>query len=533
MTQPLTPPSPKVSDVFIIGGGINGAGIARDFAGRGLSVTLAEANDLASGTSSASTKLFHGGLRYLEFFEFDLVAKALKEREVLLSAMPHIAAPMRFVLPLSSKMRFDTATPASKILSILMPWAKGQRPAWVIRFGLFLYDRLGGRQILPPTRRIDLTKDIAGQALRPEFRRAYEYSDCTVQDARLVVLNAVDAEKMGAKILTRTKVVSAERSGDLWQIQTQTPAGDVSTFQARSLVNAAGPWVQDVIQNIAHRESEESIRLVRGSHIITRSLFAHKRSYFFQGEDGRIIFAIPYEGDFTLIGTTDVDHRSPQETPLCDQAEREYLIKFASRYFRHQIQSQDIVHSFSGLRPLYDDGKKSATAATRDYVLSLDKGDEQGGNAPLMNIFGGKITTYRKLAEDAFEALRPFLPKARADWTAGVPLPGGNFPHDGHEVLVGELCAYHNWLQPEHAARLVRTYGTLARELLEGLTGPAGLGLHFGAGLYELEVRWLMEKEFAQTAEDMVWRRTKLGLKMTQAEIDLLQGFLNAQKVAD
>ena len=507
-------------DLFIIGGGINGCGIARDAVGRGLSVTVAEQGDLAQATSSASTKLFHGGLRYLEYFEFRLVREALEERETLLVAMPHISWPMRFVLPYHRDMRFEGDTPAGRLMSAFMPWMKGRRPAWLIRLGLFLYDTLGGRKILPATRTLNLKTDPAGGPLQPRFAQAYEYSDCWIEDAKLVSLNARDAAQRGASILTRTRVVSAERQGDLWQVQTDGPDGP-ATYSARALVNAGGPWVEDVIRNVARINSTEGVRLVRGSHIVTRRLYEHDRCYFFQGIDGRIIFAIPYEQDFTLIGTTDKDHAGPPANPAITDEERDYLCAFASQYFAKPVTAQDVVWTYSGVRPLYNDGAKSATAATRDYVLSLD-----ANGAPLLNVFGGKITTHRRLAEGALARLAPFFPQAGGAWTARVPLPGGGFPHDGVAALTADLKRRYGFLGDYWAGRLIRAYGTEAATLLGGAMSAADLGRDFGATLTEAEVRWLMTHEFARAAADVVWRRTKLGLRMTADEIAALDAFM-------
>ena len=509
-------------DLFIIGGGINGCGIARDAAGRGLSVTLAEMGDLGGATSSASTKLFHGGLRYLDFFEFRLVRESLEEREVLLRAMPHIAWPMRFVLPLSPQMRFDTETPAARLLSRVMPWLKGRRPAWMIRAGLFLYDHMGGRKILPGTRSLDLTRDPAGKALRPEFTRAFEYSDVWVEDARLVILNARDAQARGARILTRTKVTAARRDGDLWHIT--TTGGD---FRARMLVNAAGPWVGDTLRGVIGSNSREAVRLVRGSHIVTRRLFDHDRAYFFQGSDGRIIFAIPYEQDFTLIGTTDQDHSDPDTPPDCTDAEADYLCAFASRYLARPVTRDDIVWRYSGVRPLYDDGASSATAATRDYVLSLES-----AGAPVLHVFGGKITTYRRLAEAALEKIGTCLPVAKGPWTAGVALPGGDFPHDGAKALTDRLRAAYPFLTEAWAARFVRAYGTEAAQVLGGAKTATDLGRDFGATLTEAELRWLITREFARSARDVIWRRSKLGLRLTQAQMRALDDWFAAQDLS-
>ncbi|MBD3764840.1 MAG: glycerol-3-phosphate dehydrogenase [Rhodobacterales bacterium] len=505
-----------LADLFVIGGGINGCGIARDAAGRGLSVTLAEQGDLAQATSSASTKLFHGGLRYLEYFEFRLVREALEEREILLVAMPHISWPMRFVLPLHPGMRFDSDTPASRLLARVMPWMRGRRPGWMIRLGLFLYDTLGGRRILPATRALDLTQDPAGRPLRPEFRRAFEYSDCWVEDSRLVVLNARDAAARGARILTRTRVVGAERTGDHWTIRTEGAEGP-RVHHARVLVNAAGPWVGQVIRNVARLNSSEGVRLVRGSHIVTRRLYDHDRCYFFQGSDGRIIFAIPYEQDFTLIGTTDMDHTGDPSDVGCTEGERDYLLAFASRYFARPVTEADVVWTYSGVRPLYDDGASSATAATRDYVLSLET-----AGAPMLNVFGGKITTYRRLAESAMDRLAPVFAGLKGAWTARVPLPGGDFPHDGVAALTDRLRDRYPFLDPAHAARLVRAYGTEAFDLLGAARSPADLGRDFGATLTEAEVTWQMTREWARRAEDVVWRRTRLGLRMTPDQIAAL-----------
>ena len=519
-----------VIDLFVIGGGINGCGIARDAAGRGLRVELAEMNDLAWATSSASTKLFHGGLRYLEYFEIRLVREALIERETLLRAMPHISWPMRFVLPYHRDMRFEGETPTSRILNLVMPWMKGRRPAWLIRLGLFLYDHLGGRKILPATSTLDLRKTPEGAPLKDKFTRAYEYSDCWIEDSRLVVLNARDAAARGARIRTRTRVQSAERVGDLWQVTLKDQeTGITEVVQARALVNAAGPWVKDVISGTLRLNSAEGVRLVRGSHIVTRRLFDHDKCYFFQGTDGRIIFAIPYEGDFTLIGTTDAEHGQADSRPECTPEEAEYLCRFASEYFQTPVTRADIVWTYSGVRPLYDDGAKSATAATRDYVLTL----AEGPGAPLLNIFGGKITTYRKLAEAALAKLRPFFPEAGGDWTAGVALPGGNFPVDGFDPLTESLHRAYPFLTAAGARRLVRAYGTEAQDILGQAREAADLGPDFGAGLTGAEVRWQMDHEYARTAADVVWRRTRLGLKMTEAQIAALDDWMQHERGLD
>jgi len=381
-------------DLLIIGGGINGCGIARDAAGRGLKVALVEQADLAQGTSSASTKLFHGGLRYLEYYEFRLVREALIEREILLNAMPHISWPLRFVLPHHA----------------------GLRPAWLLRLGLFIYDHLGGRKILPPTRTLDLNASPIGDPLKDTFKKAFEYSDCWVEDARLVVLNARDAADRGVTVLTRTKFETAKRGADSWSVSTtDTVTGETAAIEARVLVNAAGPWIEDVIHNRVGIKTTDSIRLVRGSHIVVKKLFDHDRAYIFQHSDGRIVFAIPYEKDFTLVGTTDVDHEGDPAAAQCTPEEADYLCVAVSEYFKRPVTADEIVWTYSGVRPLYDDGVSSATQATRDYVLKVDTHD---GGAPLLNIFGGKITTYRRLAEAAMAKLAPHFPGLKPDWRA-------------------------------------------------------------------------------------------------------------------
>lgn len=507
-------------DLFVIGGGINGCGIARDAVGRGLSVCLAEMEDLAGATSSASTKLFHGGLRYLEYFEFKLVRHALEERETLLRAMPHISWPMRFVLPLSKDMRFDNSTPTSKLLGTVMPWMRGRRPNWLIRLGLFMYDHLGGRKILPATASVSLDGSVEGAPLQDRFTKAYEYSDCWVEDARLVVLNARDAAKRGARVMVRTEVTSATREDGMWRIEV-TGENGVEVLYARALVNAGGPWVADIVRNVARQNSTEGVRLVRGSHIVTRRLYDHDKCYFFQGTDGRIIFSIPYETDYTLIGTTDAEHNEDPRQAECSPQERDYLLAFANEYFKETLTPEDVVWTYSGVRPLYDDGAKSATAATRDYVLSLDD-----AGAPMLNVFGGKITTYRVLAQDAWAKLAPHFPDATGDWTAGVPLPGGDFPVDGVDALVTELKTAYPFLTDRWAKRLIRAYGTEAADLLGIAKSADDLGQDFGATLTEAEVRWLMSHEYARKAADVVWRRSKLGLKLSAEQIATLESFM-------
>jgi glycerol-3-phosphate dehydrogenase len=500
-------------DLFVIGGGVNGCAIARDASGRGLSVALAEMGDLAQATSSASTKLFHGGLRYLEFFEFRLVREALTEREVLLQAMPHIAWPLRFVLPLDPDMRFAGDTPAGRLLSLVMPWRKGSRPAWMIRFGLFLYDHIGGRRLLPPTRHVDLRADPAGAVLKPSLTRAFEYSDCWVQDSRLVVLLARDAARRGARIMTRTRVEAATRQGDLWQIALRDEGG-TRQMQARALVNAAGPWAAEVARDGLHQPATGDIRLVRGSHIVTRRLYDHDRAYFLQGPDGRIVFAIPYEGDFTLIGTTEADHPDPDTAPHCSDAERRYLLDFVSDYFARPVTEADIVWTYAGVRALHAEEDASATATSRDYDLDL----QTEGGAALLSIAGGKITTHRRLAEAAMARLAPVFSGLPGDWTAGVALPGGDFPVGGADDLATVLRADYPFLGASWARRLVRTYGTEARDLLGPARSAADLGADFGATITAAELAWVVDHEWVRCGADFLWRRTRLGLRLTGAQ---------------
>jgi glycerol-3-phosphate dehydrogenase len=517
-----------IADLFVIGGGINGCGIARDAAGRGLSVTLAEMGDLASATSSASTKLFHGGLRYLDYFEFRLVREALQERETLLRAMPHISWPMRFVLPYHGDIRFDATTPSARLLGLLMPWLRGRRPAWLIRFGLALYDRLGGRQILPGSCTLDLTAGAAGAPLQDKFTQAFEYSDCWVEDSRLVVLNARDAEARGAQILTRTKVIATRRHADHWEVDTlDRETGLRRTHRARALVNAAGPWVKELLSGPIALQVPETVRLVRGSHIVVPRLYDHDKAYFLQGTDGRIVFALPFEGDFTLIGTTDLDHTSPDDTPDCSAAERDYLLAFANRYFKRDLGAQDVVWTYSGVRPLYDDGAGSASAATRDYVLSMD----HSAGAPVLSVFGGKITTYRRLAESAMDRLATVFAGLPGHWTAGVALPGGDFPVDGVADQIAALQRDYPFLDTAWAQRLIRAYGTEAWDILGNAKTRQDLGQDFGADLSEVELIWLMRKEYARSVEDVIWRRSKLGLRLSADQIDQISVWMAGHRV--
>ncbi|NOX74569.1 MAG: glycerol-3-phosphate dehydrogenase [Alphaproteobacteria bacterium] len=491
--------SDEIADVLIVGGGVNGVGIARDAAGRGLSVHLVEQGDLGGATSSASTKLFHGGLRYLEQYAFGLVRKALIEREVLLANMPHISKPMRFVLP----------------------HMKGMRPAWLLRLGLFIYDHLGGRKLLPGTRVLDLRNDVAGKALKPGFRRAFEYSDGWVDDARLVVLNARDAADRGAVIQTRMRLESAARVDGVWLARLKDMrSGETSEIRARALVNAGGPWVNKVIEGLVDVRPPDPVRLVRGSHIVVRRLFAHERAYFFQLPDERIIFAIPYEEDFTVIGTTDVDHAGDPAEAKCSEEEVAYLCRAASEYFAKPINPEDVVWTYSGVRPLDDVLDGDASKASRDYHIKLGDVD---GKAPLISIYGGKITTYRKLAEQAVAELAPYVELSGLPWTAHAPLPGGDFAFDGRADLVKHLSADYPFLVARDARRLVAAYGTDAWKMLRDAKEATDLGQDFGAGLSAREVDWLMTREWAQTAEDVLWRRTKCGLRMGADQVKALE----------
>ncbi|HBK05515.1 MAG TPA: glycerol-3-phosphate dehydrogenase [Acetobacteraceae bacterium] len=488
-------------DLAIIGGGINGCGIARDAAGRGWRVFLCDRADLASGTSSASTKLIHGGLRYLEHYEFRLVREALMEREVLWGIAPHIIWPLRFVLPHHNNLR----------------------PAWMLRLGLFLYDHLGGRKRLPPTQTLRLHDVPAGAVLKPEFTRGFEYSDCWVEDSRLVVLNARDAAERGATIATRTACVSAERADGRWKLTLQDEnTGQRRGIHARALVNAAGPWVADVASSVIRANIPAAIRLVQGSHIVVPKLYDQPFCYIFQNADGRIFFLIPYETDFTLIGTTDLDFTGNPGDVRASVAEIDYLCRSTSAYLRRPVTPDRVVWSYSGVRPLFDDGSSAAQEATRDYVLKLDAPQDE---PPLLSVFGGKITTYRRLAESALAQLQPHLPATAgqaAGWTGRTALPGGDFPVDAFDALVAGFVADFPFIPHLMLRRLARAYGTRTRELLAGVTSYADLGRCFGADLTEAEVRYLIHAEWARTAEDVVWRRTKLGLRLSADQIAVM-----------
>jgi glycerol-3-phosphate dehydrogenase len=487
-------------DLLVIGGGVNGAGIAREAAGRGLKVLLAEQGDLAQGTSSASTKLIHGGLRYLEYYEFRLVREALKEREVLLANAPHIIWPLRFVLPHADHLR----------------------PAWMIRLGLFLYDHIGGRERLPASRSVDLRSDSVGAPLLPQFRKGFCYSDCWVEDSRLVVVNAMDAAERGAQILTRMRVVSARAAGGGWQAVLQDRSGARRTVSARGLVNAAGPWVAGVADAVIGRPLDAPIRLVKGSHIVVPKLFEGEQAYILQNEDRRIVFAIPYERRFTLIGTTDLNYLGDPASVAITPGEVDYLCSVIGRYFRKAVTPADVIWTYSGVRPLYDDKRESASAVTRDYVLRLDA--QEG--APLLAVYGGKITTYRKLAEHALEKLAPHYPALGRTWTAEAPLPGGDMPDRDFDRFFAGLLSRRPWLPERLARRWARAYGTRVEAMIGGADGINGLGRHYGDDLYQCEIDYLTSREWARSSTDILWRRSKLGLHLAPATIQALKDAL-------
>lgn len=485
--------SDNTLDLFVIGGGINGAGIARDAAGRGLSVMMCEKDDLAAGTSSRSGKLVHGGLRYLEYYEFRLVREALIEREVLLNAAPHIIWPMRFVLPHSPS----------------------DRPAWLVRLGLFLYDHLGGRKKLPGTRVLDLTRDPEGAPLLDSYQKGFEYSDCWVDDARLVTLNALDAAERGATILPRTRCVAAQRLPGKWQITLQDQAsGAQRTVFARALVNAAGPWVLDIVNQVSHTQSQRSVRLVKGSHLIVPKFWEGQQAYLVQNTDKRVIFINPYEGDKALIGTTDIPWQGKAEDVSADDSEQQYLIDVVNRYFKVKLRASDVITRFSGVRPLFDDGKGNPSAVTRDYVFDLDNQQD----APLLHVFGGKITTFRKLAEHALQQLAPFFPNMGADWTRSATLPGGEIANADFDSFLEEIKTRWPWLPQPLRKHYARLYGARMSTLLGTAGSLSDLGEHFGGQLYEAEVRYLVQYEWAQQPEDILWRRTKHQLHLSAAQ---------------
>jgi glycerol-3-phosphate dehydrogenase len=489
-------------DLLIVGGGINGVGIARDAAGRGLSVLLVEKDDLAGHTSSASSKLIHGGLRYLEQYEFKLVRESLAERERLLRAAPHIIQPLEFILPLSHS----------------------PRPAWMVRAGLFLYDHLGRRKLLPGSRAVRLDRDRLGQGLKAGERKAFSYWDCGVQDSRLVVLNAIDAAEHGATILTRTELVGARRERGLW-VATLRGAAGKRTVSAGALVNATGPWAGELFERLLGVQRHRSIRLVKGSHIVVPRLYPGEHAFLLQNPDRRVVFAIPFEQRFTLVGTTDVDWTGVPAEPSVSEAEIDYLLATVARYFTADVSQDDIVWRYSGIRALCDDGEEDPSQVTRDYGIEVDA---SAGEAPLLSVFGGKITTYRRLAEKAVERLATFVSTEHGGWTERAVLPGGDFPNidlEGYSSMLAERFAP---LPSELIARLVRTYGTRTERLLDGARSISDLGEHFGGGLYAREVDYLISREWARSAEDVLFRRTKLGLQATQQTKDRLTAHIGA-----
>ncbi|MFS0773406.1 glycerol-3-phosphate dehydrogenase [Sphingomonas sp. 1P08PE] len=486
-------------DLLVIGGGINGAGIARDAAGRGLTVVLVERDDLAAHTSSASTKLIHGGLRYLEYYELRLVREALMERERLLAIAPHIAWPLRFVLP----------------------QPPGGRPGWLIRLGLFLYDHLGGRGTLPGSESVRLAGSPLGAGLKPGVIRGFAYSDCWVDDARMVVLNALDAAERGATILTRTSMVAAAHDGERWNATIEDAAGR-RTIAARAIVNAAGPWVHGVLDRVTGAAAEPPPRLVKGSHIVVRRLFEGEHAYILQNVDRRIVFAIPYERDFTLIGTTDIAWSEEAGPPAASAAEVTYLCDAVNAYLAKPIGPGDVVHSYAGVRPLYDDGRADASAVTRDYVLRPGGADAPG----LLSVFGGKITTYRRLAEHALEQLGDVLPPMGDRWTDRVPLPGGDLPGRDADAYIDTTRRQWPFLSDHDARRLVRSYGTRVGQILGEAQAWGQLGEDFGGGLTAAEVDYLVATEWARTAEDILWRRSKIGLHTGAATAAALATYL-------
>ena len=491
------PPLADCYDLAVIGGGINGVGIAADAAGRGLKVFLCEKDDLAQHTSSASSKLIHGGLRYLEHYEFRLVREALAEREVLLAKAPHIVKPMRFVLPHRPHLR----------------------PAWMIRAGLFLYDHLGKRKRLGASRSLRFGP---GYPLKPAITRGFEYADCAVDDARLVVLNAMAARENGADILTRTRCLRAERVDGLWQVDLQHADGSLQSIRARALVNAAGPWVASFIKDDLKLDAPYGIRLIQGSHLIVPRLYEGDHAYILQNEDQRIVFCIPYLDRFTLIGTTDREYSGDPAKVAITEQETDYLLKVVNAHFNHQLSRGDILHTYSGVRPLCNDESDNPSAVTRDYTLALSAAQ---GEAPLLSVFGGKLTTYRKLAESAMAELKPFFSQMGQSWTAHAALPGGE-GMSTPQALVDELLARHQWLAPDIAKRWAVTYGSRTWQLLQGVTGPDDLGQAIGGGLFTREVDYLRETEWAVSTQDVLWRRTKLGLFTSASEQRALADYL-------
>lgn len=495
-------------DLLVIGGGINGAGIARDAAGRGLGVLLCEKGDLAEATSSSSTKLIHGGLRYLEYYEFRLVREALKERERLLKIAPHIIWPLRFVLP----------------------YVDGLRPRWILRIGLFLYDHLARLKTLQGSASVRLRQSPLGAPLQDRITTGFLYSDCWVEDARLVVLNAADAAARGADILTRTAVIEARRDGDAWKATLRdAETGATRTVRAGAIVNAAGPWVSETLRGTLGQTSKAAVRLVKGSHIVTRKLYDGEQAYILQNPDKRIIFAIPYERDFTLIGTTDIAFDGEPGPMAISPEETAYLCENLNRFFERQITPDDVVWSYAGVRPLFDDAAQNASAVTRDYVLDVE---DENGRLPVLSVFGGKITTYRRLAEHALEKLARHLPKMKRTWTADEPLPGGDLPDADFGAYAAAFATRHAFLPARLARRLVRDYGTRGETIVGTADAMDDLGEVFGADLTRAEVDYLVAHEFARTAHDILWRRSKLGLHLSKEDAARLDAYLAQRRAA-
>jgi glycerol-3-phosphate dehydrogenase len=486
-------------DLFVVGGGINGAGIACDAAGRALKVGLCEMNDFASATSSKATKLIHGGLRYLEHYEFRLVREALMEREVLLAKAPHLSWPLRFVLPHEPHLR----------------------PRWMLRLGLFLYDHLDWHMTLPKSQSVDLQHSKWGGGLKADFKHGFVYSDAWVDDARLVIANVKSARDMGAKIYARHRCLSARRSADgkLWEIKLAAPDGTTVDLRARGLVNACGPWVKHFLDEQTPVKSPKRVRLIKGSHIIVPRLHDGDHAFILQNKDNRIVFVIPYEREFSLIGTTDIQVEAG-ENPVCSPEEIAYLCELASHYMAKPVRPEDVVWTYSGVRPLFDDGDDNPSAVTRDYHLEVDA---PGGAAPVLSVFGGKITTYRRLAEHALEDLRKFYPRMSGPWTGGKALSDGEFAdaptfEEAFARFAAGAAQTKPGLPPDLMRVLARRHGTAVDELLEGVRTVADLGQHFGGHLYEAEVRYLMREEWAVEPDDVLWRRSKEGLHMTPAQ---------------
>lgn len=488
-------------DLVVVGGGINGVGIARDAAGRGLKVLLCEQGDLSAATSSASTKLIHGGLRYLEHYAFGLVRESLVERDILLRNAPHLVRPMRFVLP------HDPS----------------QRPVWMIRAGLFLYDHLIWRRSVPGCSKIDLGRDPFDGLLAPELTDAFEYSDCQVDDSRLVIVNAVDAAEHGAEIVTRTKCIAAQRKGDRWLVTLRESDDSVRLVEARVLVNVSGPWVNRFLSDAVSKPGMAHGRLIKGSHLVVPRLYEDRRALLLQNDDGRVVFVIPYHGRFSLIGTTEVEHPSDPKVETITDEELEYLCRAVGRYLGPKVEPSDAVWSFSGLRPLFDDASANASSITRDYRLELDA--PQGG-PPLLTIFGGKLTTYRRLAEHTLKKLKGYLPKMAGPWTHQTPLPGGDLGVASTEQYAEQLIENRPWFSRATARRYARCYGTRAERILGDATSFEDMGRYLGDGLNEAEVSYLVEHEWARTARDILWRRTKLGLHASAATVENLEMWL-------